>query len=464
VENYIEVWRNIVEGHGWEETGWNMFQNPRYPGVTVMLYPRRQDGSPMSHKWEIRVNDKPYVSGMSPERFRSWIGGAVKRWAAKDAPEAKEPTLELTDADRELLSKMRITGGYITIPLGKLHAPVTKVAISVPELVAQTNSFSVKRRPGCTPTRINSNPRQLFLQYNVKCHESYSDPKGHDVRVKFDVSKVQETQKANDLDVQLSCSCPAFLYWGAQWNLHQRDGLLGDPRPELTAPTQKLDLRSNFVICKHCKAVLERILPSVQNNMITILREQEVEKNKRENPKETPERLQKEQDAMKKRLELRNLRKNKNKKIQDQLLEALRQRDEENAEPEVVERAQPAVEEKAPVVDTPMTEDIPAEEPKGQEDLTGMVEQEEKKLKEQQHKELKNQPHLHKGLPYETEGEKQDHGHDVPTDKDLVKILKEKKQDQTNKMKDFVEKKMKRKRTSLEAAYLSSLAESDDEN
>lgn len=138
---------------------------------------------------------------------------------------------------------------FITIPLGQLQAPITKVAISVPELVSQTNSFSVKRRPGCEASLIKSAPKELYLQYNVKCKESYSDPAGHDVRVKFDVSKVQETQNANDLDVQLNCSCPAALYWGAQWNLHQRDALLGTPRPELVAPTQRLDLRGNFVLC-----------------------------------------------------------------------------------------------------------------------------------------------------------------------------------------------------------------------
>jgi hypothetical protein len=145
--------------------------------------------------------------------------------------------------------KLASSENFISIPLGMMRLPYTKVAMSVPELVAQTNAFSVKRRPGCTPHLLDSNPKDLFLHYNVKCQESYSDPKGHDVRVKFDVSKVDETQNANDLDVQLNCSCPAALYWGGQWNLHQRDALLGEPRPELAAPTKRLDLRNSFVLC-----------------------------------------------------------------------------------------------------------------------------------------------------------------------------------------------------------------------
>lgn len=894
--NYIEIWRDILEGSGWEESGWNLFVNPRYPRVSVLLYPRREDGGPLSHKWEVRVDDKPHVSGMSPDRLRTWMY-AVKRWEdpnyvePSSLEEWKEPNLDLTEEDKKWLGSQNITSSFITIPLGQLSPPHTKVAISVPELVAQTNAFSVKRRPGCTPQLTKSDPKQLYLQYNVKCHESYSDPNGHDVRVKFDVSKVQETQKANDLDVQLNCSCvapntmvrmadgterridqivvgdmvlthkgrsrrvsavmnrpakpneiayaakvkgyrdplilsedhplavvrgyefcacgcglslpltyksvtvrsrwarkfihghykrgdnsfdysagralwrtppelvqreclyfprvqwagmtvvdsdfasllgyylaegdlirhpqtqvkagrkqpvlrgaslpleiegknwlvtgvrftlnqnesdtlasdivakatrylgasaevaikaknhkgrkwltvtikhpelavafhrlvgfrsgnkklsqeivgwapqsmvelvssyalgdgyfsegdqsvfstsrdlitqistflfsqgvwnnytyqqnltsvshrlnwdyrqypvlwnamknrmrpadytrtqtridqpnvygdstnfiwgegyiralrsleqveapavfhdleieddhsfiangvvvhncPAFLYWGAQWNLHQRDGLLGEPRPELVAPTQHLDLRSNFVICKHCKAVLERILPSVQHNMINIIREETVRKNK-EKAKPTPEKLQKEQDAMKQRMEIKKIRQLKNKKIQEKLLEALRQREEKkNGEPEeemgqpeeptVVEREQPATTEPTPLtVETPKTEDISQIEPKPEEDMTSMVEQEEKKLQEEEHKKLKNQPHLHKGLPYETDTEKQEHGHDVPSNKDLVKVLKEKK-----------EKKQNQKRTSLEASLLAAVVEGDNES
>lgn len=357
---------------------------------------------------------------------------------------------------------------FISIPLGQLHEPFTKVAISVPELVAQTNAFSVKRRPNCVPTLLDSNPKQLFLHYNVKCHESYSDPAGHDVRVKFDVDKVQETQNANDLDVQLSCSCPAFLYWGAQWNLHQRDGLLGTPRPELLAPTQRLDLRGNFVICKHCKAVLERILPAVQHNIINIIREKEVEKNKEQLKDRTPERLKKRQEEMKKRLELKKLRDTKNKQIQKKLLDALRKREEEQKlqeveheedkvraqegeNPEVVGRDEPAT---LPTVETPKNEDVTKEEPAGIDDFTGMVEQEEQKLKREQHKKIKNKPHLHKGLPYETEEEKQQHGHKVPTDKELLDTL-------DAKTKAVLKK---RKQTSLEAALLASIAEGDNED
>src|SRR5271156_3500805 len=254
---------------------------------------------------------------------------------------------------------IEITGNFITIPLSAAVDVVdgvgnraVKTAISLPDLVRQTNAFSKKYRGGCQPKLLDSNPKALFLHYNVKCNKEDSDPAGHDVRVQFDTTKVQESQKAKDLDIQVQCSCPAFLYWGAQWNLHQRDGLLGPSRPKLQAPTERLDLRGNYVICKHIHAVFERILPSVQHNIVNILRKRQVEQNK-DKQRQTPERLQKMQDQIKKKKQLEKIRKTKDEEIKQKLLDALHKEDEarllhedelENQVPEggAIERTEPA--------------------------------------------------------------------------------------------------------------------------
>lgn len=199
-------------------------------------------------------------------------------------------------------------GTWISIPLSLTNPPFTKVAISLPELIRQTNAFSVKRRAGCEAKLISSKPKELYIAYKVTCHENYSDPKGHDVQVQFDLSQVEKTQDARQIDVRVSCSCPAFLYWGAQWNLHQRDGLHGEARPLLQAPTERLDLRGNFVICKHVKTVFERILPAIQHNIQNIVRKRQVEMNKKrleeEIPTEKGKRLQDRQEEMRKRKEI----------------------------------------------------------------------------------------------------------------------------------------------------------------
>lgn len=315
---------------------------------------------------------------------------------------------------------IEITGNMVTIPLSaaqdlfkRYGNRSVKTAISLPEIVRQTNAFSKKYRGGCMPRLLDSNPKALFLHYNVKCQKEDSDPAGHDVRVQFDVTKVQESQKAKDLDIQVSCSCPAFLYWGAQWNLHQRDGLLGPARPELQAPTERLDLRGNYVICKHIHAVFERILPSVQHNIVNILRQREVERRTKEMDK-TPERLQRDQERLKKKKELEKIRETKNKAIKQKLLDALKHEEEarlmheqelEEQVPEgAIERSEPATGEHAAPKPTPADlAKLPKHyQPQEQElaDIEDLTSQEEKKIEELHEK---GEPHLHKGLPYEEE-------------------------------------------------------------
>lgn len=308
----------------------------------------------------------------------------------------------------------------ITIPFSMLLPKFgMKTAISLPDLVRETNAFSKKHRPGCQARLINSDPDELFLEYNVTCHENYSDPSGHDVRVQFLVEKLPDVAPeearglSQVLDVQVSCSCPAFLYWGAQWNLHQRDGLLGPPRPLLQAPTQRLDLRGNFVICKHIHAVFERILPAVQHNIVKILRERVVERRKREEEK-APEKLREKQEEMKKRREVEKAKRIKDKDKREEALRALEQEEEERLEHEreLEEGEEPVVERTAPATEAPAAPapaEVPAwmklparyeripEEPEAAAitELTG----EEAKRIEEAHK--KGLPHLHKGLPYE---------------------------------------------------------------
>jgi hypothetical protein len=293
---------------------------------------------------------------------------------------------------------------HTALPQRKLFASTVKTAITLPEIVRETNAFSKKYRPGCQPKLLDSNPKALFLHYNVKCNKEDSDPSGHDVRIQFDVTHVQDSQQAKDLDVQVSCSCPAFLYWGAQWNLHQRDGLLGTPRPQLVAPTERLELRGNFVICKHIHSVFERILPSVQHNIVKLLREREVLKNKQK-MEETPDRLKQKQDEMKKKKDRDSINKEKDKDTQDAMIDALR----EEEEGRLLHQQQldnqggtpgPVEDEEEVTQDTLPSEGITEMAP-GDEDLHALEELakgEEKKIKEQ-HRE--HTPHEHRGLPYE---------------------------------------------------------------
>ena len=333
---------------------------------------------------------------VQPKYRRMGIGTALAAEFMKDFPEYRPSSV--TQKSKRMFERAWDQNKY---------SHVVKTAISLPEIVRQTNQFSKKYRGGCSPRLLDSNPQALFLHYNVKCNKEDSDPAGHDVRVQFDVTKIEETQNAKDLDIQVQCSCPAFLYWGAQWNLHQRDGLLGPARPALQAPKERLDLRGNYVICKHIHAVFERILPSVQHNIVNILRKREVERKKDELNK-TPERLREEQEKMKERKQKTKVRETEDEATKKKLLDALREEEEarllheeelEDQAPEAVEvqRTEPATEPHQAPAPAPAPEK-PQPQMNEFEAIEDLTQNEEQKI-EQLHKQHK--PHLHKGLPYE---------------------------------------------------------------
>jgi hypothetical protein len=214
-----------------------------------------------------------------------------------------------------------------------------KVAISLPELTKSTNSFSHKNAPGCVPKLTNSSPKELFLQYNVTCDLETSDPNGHDVKIHFDLSKVTDDTKAKDLDVSIACTCPAALWWGSQWNLHQRDALEGEPRPVLTAPTERLDLRDGYILCKHEYVACARILPSVQHNIVKILRDREMKRIKEEEKDKKPPRgLTLRQKNLRQRQQQPQM--DRDEEIRNKLLRGLEER--EGVTPELVARDTPA--------------------------------------------------------------------------------------------------------------------------
>ncbi|MFA6000100.1 MAG: SWIM zinc finger family protein [Candidatus Paceibacterota bacterium] len=56
-----------------------------------------------------------------------------------------------------------------------------------------------------------------------------------------------------DIDVQLNCTCPHWVYGGAEYFARQRNYLYGNPRGPATKPTRDWNQR-NYV-CKHVYAV-----------------------------------------------------------------------------------------------------------------------------------------------------------------------------------------------------------------
>ena len=92
------------------------------------------------------------------------------------------------------------------------------------------------------------------------------------------------------LDVRCSCSCPSWLFWGAQYNAVMGDSLYGKIRPKF-APPMKRDPTGRFLVCKHVLACLPvvgnyrlmAIAPGTRERLRKPVKKYEIEK---EVPKE----------------------------------------------------------------------------------------------------------------------------------------------------------------------------------
>lgn len=158
--------------------------------------------------------------------------------------------------------------GWIKISWSALRSRRTKIAFSIKELVQLTSDFSTKNAVNCRSSVVRTDPPKFLLVYKVTCSQkdrngkNISDPSGHLVRIKFDPARITDKQTADQLDVQLSCDCKAFVFWGPQWNLSEGDALYGKPKPLLQAPTDPE--RFKHIICKHIAVVADRVAPVVE--------------------------------------------------------------------------------------------------------------------------------------------------------------------------------------------------------
>lgn len=68
----------------------------------------------------------------------------------------------------------------------------------------------------------------------------------------------------NKLHVRVSCSCPSWLYWGAQYHAYMKDYLYGPLRPKYAPPRVRgkgpkdhpIAPRGDFLVCKHVLACI----------------------------------------------------------------------------------------------------------------------------------------------------------------------------------------------------------------
>ena len=90
-------------------------------------------------------------------------------------------------------------------------------AYSLTDLHSQNAVKPNKRADNCDMRQIKHKIDKTVI-FHVGCHESWSSGGGHIVSVKFFVDlKQYQKEKPLNTNVQVYCSCEAFLYWGSEY-------------------------------------------------------------------------------------------------------------------------------------------------------------------------------------------------------------------------------------------------------
>ena len=117
------------------------------------------------------------------------------------------------------------------------------------ELLTFTSDLSTKYEGGCSATLRKSRHANRY-SFHVQCSEDWSDPSGHTVKMKF----VKSGNKVDPLksEVKISCSCPFWVFYGADWKSRKDDY---NDTPQGNGAVPKIRGR-NHMICKHVAACI----------------------------------------------------------------------------------------------------------------------------------------------------------------------------------------------------------------
>jgi len=130
-------------------------------------------------------------------------------------------------------------------------AMVDKSAVTLWDLRRRTSPFSKKYVPGCNARVWRTEaPRGRWL-FNVICSKPKSREKGWTVRLKVLRGK---GRKLATRDVLVSCSCPAWAYWGADYNAFH-NGYSEAVRARIDLDKGIRDPNRTYLICKHVYVV-----------------------------------------------------------------------------------------------------------------------------------------------------------------------------------------------------------------
>lgn len=146
------------------------------------------------------------------------------------------------------------------------HDPITakiKTAKSINELLKETSNFSIQYGNRVVVRgnvyKEDKNKKTHLWEFSVRGFKKESNPNGHTVRLLLNKEDTKDTQEKDirNYNIQMSCTCPFWQYWGPEYNANREEYLLGLPQGNLGADRGWNDPQRRHKICKHVWAAIQ---------------------------------------------------------------------------------------------------------------------------------------------------------------------------------------------------------------
>lgn len=200
---------------------------------------------------------------------RSWDTSEAPEMS-EDRPLRKGPMIHTPDKEEVFKAAYRVIKAFLSKPdpgiIVAYHLmrclpiefifdrSIIKTAKLLSELKSEITTKEKGRRDvspaGVSASLMRAEPRSGRWTFSTRSTESPGS-----YRTVFQFIPYGTIRDLDKLHVRVSCSCPSWLFWGAQYHAVMGDYLYGKIRPKY-APPGKRDKAGKFLVCKHVLACL----------------------------------------------------------------------------------------------------------------------------------------------------------------------------------------------------------------
>ena len=184
-----------------------------------------------------------------------------------------------------------VTPLELTFDLDNLKKAMLLEGLEKSEIDSKTKGLHTPDTSGVNVRVFRNSPREGRWTFKTHSGPRPAAAKEWPYTTTFEFIPQGKIRQVNKLHLRTSCTCPSWLWWGAQFNAKMNDYLYGPIIPKFTAPDIR-DKSRKFLACKHILACIPYLKGTGQRGKISpegfTLHMIDVPKEKRKRKMEVP--------------------------------------------------------------------------------------------------------------------------------------------------------------------------------